>query len=355
MLGLTGCASHVHTPFQQEQNAALGRAIPVAYGNRLAHRREPVYPAFRYEKETGQHWVHSLSLPSAGENGQEGNLVTARYYQGKSSGAKPLIIVLPVWGVSRYPSNAMADHLRRQNGGNLDILQVLGEETLFDWDAMANAQNEDDFMQILERMITRFSNTVTDVRRLVEWADRQPGVDPKRIGLVGFSMSALVGSVAIAQEPRLRAGVLAMGGADLHEAFANCGTRMRRAREGVVERFGWTLEEFKQVVKEPLAKVNPIRTAGLIDPSRILIIEADRDTCLQRPGRDSLWEAMGRPERIAYNYGHNMAFMAMTPLGGWNLQGHVQRFFKQTILPQNPQNRYEANRFLREWQTLPFN
>ena len=38
---------------------------------------------------------------------------------------------------------------------------------------------------------------------------------------------------------------------------------------------------------------------------------------------------MGRPERIAHLYDHRMAFLAMTFLGGHNLQQQIYRFLNR--------------------------
>jgi hypothetical protein len=64
----------------------------------------------------------------------------------------------------------------------------------------------------------------------------------------------------------------------------------------------------------------------MVDPRRVLIIEAAADTCVPRTSRERLWRAMGRPERIAYLYDHRVAFLAMTFLGGNNLQQQIYRF-----------------------------
>jgi hypothetical protein len=72
----------------------------------------------------------------------------------------------------------------------------------------------------------------------------------------------------------------------------------------------------------------------MADPSRVLIIEAAKDTCVPKRARDHLWRAFGRPERIAYLYDHRMAFLAMTFLGGHSLQRQVYRFLDRTLVEQ---------------------
>ena len=59
-------------------------------------------------------------------------------------------------------------------------------------------------------------------------------------------MGALVASVALANEPRLAAGVLVMGGADLHEILAVCDHEIEDARERILKQLDWSLEQFKR-------------------------------------------------------------------------------------------------------------
>ena len=331
-VSLAACAARQHTPFLPGDDAALPRLVRVGlnefdYVDRRPHRSYPI---------TGQeadYWIKAVTLPSVGENGQPGNLVTARYYDGKRSGTKPLVIVLPIWGVHDYPSNAISASLRARSAGAVNVLQIVGERPLFDWEAIRAAADEAAFLRTLDRMVDRFVATVIDVRRLVDWAQSQPDVDPARIGLVGFSMSALVASVALANEPRLAAGVLVMGGADPHEILAACNHEIEDARERILDRLGWSLDRFKRELEPVLAGINPARFAGMVDPSRVLIIEAGADSCMPKAARERLWRAFGRPERIAYSYDHRMAFLAMTFLGGRDLQRQVYRFLNQRFAP----------------------
>jgi dienelactone hydrolase len=121
-----------------------------------------------------------------------------------------------------YPSNTMVDGLRAHSAGAVSVLQILGQRPLFDLQEVAAAGDEAEFFRRLRQMKDRFVDTVIDIRRVVDWAQSQPDIDPQRIALIGFSISALVASVTIAHEPRLAAVVLVMGGADLHEILATC-------------------------------------------------------------------------------------------------------------------------------------
>ena len=164
--------------------------------------------------------------------------------------------------------------------GTINVLQIDGERPLLDWDAVGDTRTEAEFFELLDQMIGRFVSTVIDIRRVVDWAQTQPDVDPQRIALIGFSMGALVASVAMANEPRLAAGVLVMGGADPHEILAACGHEIGRGREHVLEHLDWSLDKYRNELAKALARINPARFAGMVDPRRVLIIEAAADTCM---------------------------------------------------------------------------
>jgi dienelactone hydrolase len=340
---LANCASPQLTPFLPGPETARPALIESSLGEFENFDQRP-RPASRTTGEEANYRIEALALPSVGENGQPGNLITARYYQSKRAGAKPLVIVLPIWGMQTYPSgiistainamraypaNTMSEGLRANSAGAVNVLQILAEGPLFDMKAIGEARDQAQFLRMLSRMVGRFVDTVIDIRRVVDWAQSQPDVDPDRIALIGFSISALVGSVVIANEPRLAAGVLMMGGADLHEILAACNQEIEDARESVLKRFGWSLDQFKRALEPALAVINPARFAGVADPSRVLIIEAGHDTCVPESARERLWRAFGRPERITYPYDHRMTFLEMTFLGRYDVEHQVYRFLDQ--------------------------
>ena len=329
-----GCASHVRTPHPSNEvaGAAFGRPTFVEVAaSAFDYPDQQPYATAPIVGEERDYWIRSLAFASVGENGQDRNLVTGRYYQGKGAGARPLVIVLPIWGVHNYPSDTIAADLRARSAGAVNVLRILGEERLFDWDAAGDVASEAEFFAEVDQMVDRFVTTVIDIRRVIDWAAARPEIDPRRIALVGFSMGAVLASVVIAHEPRLAAGVLVMGGADLHEILTSCGSEFGTVRERVLEQLDWSVERFRAELEWALAEINPARFAGMADPRRVLIIEAGEDTCVPQSARDRLWHALGRPERIAYRYDHRMAFLAMTFLGGYDLQRHVYRFLDRAL------------------------
>lgn len=308
-----GCVSRVHAPYSgpaDDRPPMVRQASLDASGPRprAAVLMEPI-------GRQGTHDLYSIAAPSVGCNGQDGGLVTGTLYRSTAPGRHRLVIVLPIWGKSNYPQRQIVRWLTRRHGaGDTHVLEVHGEWPILDWDALAVAPTEARFFELIDRGTGCFLDIATDVRRLVGWAERLDGVDPGRIGLVGFSLGAVVGSLAMGQDERLAAGVFVMGGADLHETFASCRGRAQRVREQVGERFGWTQEEFRQRLVAPLAAANPARFAANIHPSRVLVVDAAYDTCMPEKSRNAFWEALGRPERITLSYGHQVAFVSMSRL-----------------------------------------
>jgi len=338
---VAGCSSNVHTPY-------VPGSVPDMVHPIASAGRQFDYPGYgdagdvveTFEGEAEHYLVKSVRLAPSDAGAQDRAPAEALYYEGKGGGARPLVIVLPVWGVSSYPSNAIAKGLREHSEGAINVLLLDGEDLLFDWNAMAAAGDEAEFDAELERMVQHFTSTVIDVRRLVDWAYARPEIDPSRIALVGFSMSAIIGSVVLTNEPRVGYGVLVVGAADLHEVLAVCNGRIRRTREALLERFDWTVDDFKERLKGPLAAINPVRFAGQLDPAGVLVIDAAEDSCVPESARERFWHALGRPERISYQYGHRATFLALTFLGGHDMQHRVYSFLDRTLAPH--WRRYQA-------------
>ncbi|MFQ3611722.1 MAG: alpha/beta hydrolase family protein, partial [Fimbriimonadales bacterium] len=181
----------------------------------------------------------------------------------------------------------------------------------------------------VELLIQAGVQAVWDVRRVVDWLQRQPEVDPSRIALVGVSLGAIMGSNALAVEPRLHSAVLILGGADLahvlwHSVLA-IRARLRLRAEG------YTLER----LREQLAPIEPMNHLTPEHGQKTFVIGARFDIVVPTEDTEKLVRALGNPKVFWLNTGH---------FGGGLVQGQLFRLVRRHL-----QARFEGV----EWNENP--
>jgi hypothetical protein len=335
VLVLPACASYIHTPLDPNPHSSPlissdGNVAIFTYA-----KQTPKVKLVAVNKDSNAPYrLYKLEFDSYGINGQRDNLITADYEMSQLPGKKPLLIVLPLYGSYTYPSDEISAGVADHSNGGMHVLNVLGEQFMWDWDALYQASDPEQFRQLMSQQAERIRVNVVDVRRIIDWAETRPEIDLDRIAIIGFSHGALVASVAAIAEPRIKTGIFVMGGANPHELITSCQLeRTDTLRSVVQQRFGWDLEEYQQELKTIFAPLNMARYAGHVDPKHILIIDSYYDTCMPRTSRDALWETMGRPERISYKYDHKTSFLSMTPLGFDNMRYIIYDFLDKQLLP----------------------
>lgn len=292
----------------------------------VVHRPAVGNPSFAYTPandvvlsdpigRTRFHELRSLSFHSSGDNGQPGDRIDARYFKSLRPGPHRLLIVLPIWGISEYPSNKIAEGYARHSRGTVQVIDVAGDGELFPWDEMRHAANELEFVEISRVSVERFRTVVIDVRRLLDWAERQDDIDASRIGIVGFSLGAMATTTLLGNDPRVATAVLVMGAAEYADVISHCGRRVAKTRDHVTRDFGWTVDQYRDFFADLFSSGEPEQYRGAYDPDTILLIDALYDDCVPESSRDALWELTGRPERVSIHARHRPAFYAMTPLG----------------------------------------
>ena len=327
-LALGGCVT-TPAPEPGAQLQAAPDAKPATFDYR--HQHIPYENHDLPDLGSRYYEVKRISFPSHGDNGQADNRVSARYYQGRDPGPRPILVVLPIWGSYTYPADVISRGMRNRSDGALDLLVIEGEDFLINWYEFAAAPTEEAFTEEVDRMGNRLWTAAMDTRRFVDWAQQQPEIDPERIGLIGFSMGALVGSLVAASEDRLAATVLVMGAADFPGVMAACDGRPGMARETLTTRFGWTVAEYRARVGARIAHLDPSHFTDYVDPSGIFMIDAHYDDCMPRDTRDALWEALGQPRRMSFLAAHKTAFLFMTPLAGNYMRGEIYRFLESAL------------------------
>lgn len=168
---------------------------------------------------------------------------------------------------------------------------------------------------------------VIDTRRVLDWVLAQPEIDGERVGLVGFSHGAIVGGLVMAVEPRIKGGVLVLGGGDLSGIIgsSNQGS-LRRLREGVMADEDLRPEEFYETAGAILEDVDPLTYAPLVASWKLLMINARFDRVIRRPYVEVLWRAYGRPELIWLPTGHYTAAL-FSPYARHKVLAHFRRVF----------------------------
>ncbi len=136
-----------------------------------------------------------------------------------------------------------------------------------------------------------------------------PEVDDERLGSLGISLGAIRNVLLIATDPRLRANLLCIGGADLPEILRTSNEpgvlgyfRRRRRREGISR-------ERACVEIERALQSDPARVAESIDPRRVTMILARFDDKVPIANGRLLWEMLGRPETYVLPAGHYTALL----------------------------------------------
>jgi hypothetical protein len=103
-------------------------------------------------------------------------------------------------------------------------------------------------------------------------------------------------------------------------------------RERIARDFGWTADDLEARLEPIMRDVDAANYTSKVDPRNILIVDAARDDCMAEACRESMWETLGRPERLTMNYDHKRAFYSFTPLGFNWLRYRIWDFLEPRLL-----------------------
>jgi hypothetical protein len=334
VLATAGCyTSYVRTPYVDAGDLQIGQPADPSPTFDYDRVEVPVTNHLRGKGATALYEHRLLEIPSVGDNNQPDNLVTASYYRSIVPGSHPLVIVLPIWGTYTYPPRKMSKFVQNHANGKAHVLHVHGERYFLDWGRLAEAPDDESFLQVFRDAIEYQRVTIIDVRRLVDWAEQHPEIDQDRVALIGFSFAASVAGSILTQEPRFAAAAVVMGGAQQHTILAHCaGPRLTAVRERIARDFGWTADDLEVRLEPIMRTVDAANYRSQVDPRNILIVDASNDDCMAVECRESMWKALGRPERLTMNYDHRRAFYSMTPLGFNWLRYRIWEFLEPRLL-----------------------
>lgn len=221
--------------------------------------------------------------------------MTVRVWQPEGDGPFPAILLLPgIWGdriISGFAQELVAK--------GFVCLQFSSQRYLTGLRSAAAR---------LDTLAALIQQQVVEAAQLVDWLSRQPSVDPKRIGLLGISLGAIVGTLLTEANQEITAAAYLLGGGNLPEIMISPqGYVKGRIRDRIMLENGWNAEEFKRQAVSALKPVDPLTYAGRLDAARILMVNGRFDKVIPYPNAKELWEALGQPDWIVLPAGHYTA------------------------------------------------
>ena len=283
MFSATGC---VHHPLQKPVRPAA--ALPKDF-ERPTHSNPAPNLAERKELEKrSSYTINEITL-----NVSKDRTLRAQYFLPEPRKHRPekmpAIVILPIMGGSTYPLEELFATSFARHGYACII---------------PHRPNIKDEIKNLEDIDPLLRNSSHDVSRAIDWLETQSNIDSDRIGLFGISLGAIRGTMVMALDPRIRAGVLGLGGGDLAYILTHSSEkRLVAARDKILERNNLDLKEAEARLRESIT-YDPMAFAPSVDPSRVMMVIAACDTVIPPKTSWELRRKLGNPEAIELWSGH---------------------------------------------------
>ena len=231
--------------------------------------------------------VFSLTFPSAVKTlSAANNTVYAEYYQPRTPGKHPAVIVLDILDGAQVVSRAEALWLAQHDIPALVVFMAYygprrepgTKERLLSTD--------------IEKSVANVRQTVLDCRLATAWLESRPEVDVKKLGVLGTSLGSFVGGVFAGVEPKIRSVNLLLGGGALVDSFAEHPVAV--VLGPIMKLAGVTTPKLKKMI-DP---VDPITYAEQLKGKKLLLIAASNDDVVPPVAMKRLWAATDKPEMI---------------------------------------------------------
>jgi len=134
--------------------------------------------------------------------------------------------------------------------------------------------------------------TIADARRVIDYLETRPDIDPNRIYLVGASWGAITGTTVVAQDKRIKAAVLVVGGGDINTMLDAPLIRDNVPRP--------VLALARPVVRYLMSVADPVRHAHLATPTPVLMQCGSDDQLVSPEAGEALFAAMSEPKELRW-------------------------------------------------------
>lgn len=259
---------------------------------------------------------HHLTFPSAVVTDvPENNTVHAEYYQPRGKGKRPGLIILHHLGGSMEAEKIIGGMLAADGIACLLVWMPYYEQRA----PTDGKKKEEIFSTDLEASRAVMRQAILDVRRAGDWLCSRPEVDGRRVGIMGISLGAIVGSLAQGIDLHFRRSVFVLGGGDLAAIVFN-GSKETEDAKRAMEAKGLTVEQVRQAWRP----IDPLTFAPRVRKDDILMVNGTWDEIIPTSCTERLHEAFGGPKIKWYPATH-YSLVAYLPDVLLRIRRHVKR------------------------------
>ena len=288
-------------------------------------------------KKTTRHWSHYLvDFPTAHPTPYElNNTVLGEYFQPHDADNAPLVVLLHGIGdLSVTPCRMLAKVLAKKGMSSFVLYSV-----------MHSSRMPADVMKRFPHLTSQewFEShviSVIDLFQVIDWAERQPEINAKKVAAVGISFGAFVSSIAMGLDERIKAaGLIVSGGNSTKIGWETRASDYNRKRTQTREAYQKTLKSYMKYLAEAeekgLENVKPPEESFWTDPMTfahrlrqrpVLMINARWDRAIPKEAALDFWEAAGEPP-ISWLPATHPTIWLWYPI----IRGKIVRFLKSTF------------------------
>ncbi len=179
----------------------------------------------------------------------------------------------------------------------------------------------------LEHTKAGIRQTVLDCRIAAAWLEQFPGINKKRIGMIGTSLGSFMTGITGAMEPRLNKIALLLSGGGLIDAYWD------HPKAKPFTKLFSQIPYAKDYAKTILAPVDPITYAPLLKQRSILMIAASEDEVVPPRAAKALWNQTGKQQIIWIKTTHAGAVFYFP-----QISHQLSQFFGESVEGQQSKN-----------------
>jgi pimeloyl-ACP methyl ester carboxylesterase len=262
-----------------------------------------------------KHWQHYLvDFPVVfSDHLPGGDVARGEYFEPLGKNAAPLVILIHGWGDnSVIPLKWMiAGLIKRGTACFVLYLPFHTKSLTAEMKSGLSHLSQDEWF-------TGYQTAVTDVMRILDWAGQNNQINRSQISLISLSLGAIVGSIAMGIDTRIKAGVFIVHGGNTGKimqtnSVSRFGKKYRLSPDVYLEKQKNYAEYLREVGQKGFDNVRPMERNYLIDPLTyalmlkgrpVLMIDARWDEIFPQDSSDDFQKACGDCERLVLPASH---------------------------------------------------